>query len=283
VKQRAARWTFPAWTRWLCALLCTLAAGRARAYQDPQRFAAPIDTGGGGGRFFTGSPADAYTCKVCHTLGKSIDLRIAGLPLTGYQPGRTYRMVVDWRDDLKSTGFEFEVTDGAGRALGQLSMPSKAELTEADLCQPSTVGLPDLIVLPVESSSRTVASAVSCGGHQATVDWTAPTAVPAPVDGVPVGTVAHFNGSFVASDDDGTVAGDSVTDFQRVIDVQGAPPAREISAGCHVAGTGTGMRTRPRSTAQAFGLGAFVALWMWQSRRRTLRHRADNSSEQRIR
>lgn len=223
-----------AWSAMLAALIASLLCARAHAYQDPMRFAAPIDSGGGGGRFFTGSPADAYTCKVCHTGGNPVHLQIAGLPIEGYTPGKAYRISVTWPPGLENVGADFEITDGAGRPFGVLMMPARDDLGMADQCMQS--GLPDTFVLPVEASQRMVAAAVSCGGGRATVDWTAP--MPGTdAESLRIGPIAHFNGSLVSSDADGTVAGDNVTDFSRVINVaqQSAPLGRKVSADCSAA------------------------------------------------
>jgi hypothetical protein len=248
------------------ALLAALQCTRAHAYQDPMRFAAPIDSGGGGGRFFTGSPADAYTCKVCHTGGKAVHLQIAGLPVEGYTPGKIYRISISWPPGLKNVGTDFEITDGAGHPFGTLSMPTRDDLGTVDLCMQVEGGLPDTIVLPpLESSQRLIAAAVSCGGGRSTVDWTAPTPG-TDAESLRIGPTAHFNGSLVSSDADGTVAGDDVTDFSRAINLaqQSAPLGRKVSGDCSAAqpraGSATGvwlmaaiallLRRRARACAQ---------------------------------
>jgi hypothetical protein len=238
------------------ALLPILLCARAHAYQDPMRFTAPIDSGGGGGRFFTGSPADSYTCKVCHTGGKRVHLQIAGLPIEGYEPNKTYRISVTWPAGLENVGATFEITDGAGRPFGMLSMPARDDLGTPDLCMPVDRGLPDTFVLPVESSQRMIAAAVSCGGGRATVDWTAP--MPGTdAESLRIGATARFNGSLVSSDADGTVAGDDVTDFSRAINLaqQKVPLGRKVTGDCSSA---QGARSRSSGALlvwAAIGLG----------------------------
>ena len=58
----AAR-SLAAWARILAVsvLLLALASGHARAFQLPNRFLESAESGGGGGRLFTGSPIDHYT------------------------------------------------------------------------------------------------------------------------------------------------------------------------------------------------------------------------------
>ncbi|MEE9384391.1 MAG: hypothetical protein V3V08_13385 [Nannocystaceae bacterium] len=53
---------------WIC-LLASSGLGfpsALRAFSEPSSYADPTPEGGGGGRWFTGSVADRYTCDVCH-------------------------------------------------------------------------------------------------------------------------------------------------------------------------------------------------------------------------
>src|SRR5207244_2345573 len=64
-------------------LVVGLASGpvrHARAFSDVEGFGKPVEQGGGGGRWFTGSATDGFTCGVCHRGGHSPDLNIFGLP-----------------------------------------------------------------------------------------------------------------------------------------------------------------------------------------------------------
>ena len=49
-----------------CLLTSSLTAGAAHAFSEPLLYPEDPLNGGGGGRFFTGSPLDAYSCAVCH-------------------------------------------------------------------------------------------------------------------------------------------------------------------------------------------------------------------------
>jgi hypothetical protein len=244
----------------------------AHAYQDPMRFIAGVDTGGAGGRFFTGSPADAYTCKVCHTGGKPVHLQISGLPVDGYVPGQAYRISLTWPAGLKAVGADFEITDGAGRPFGQLAMANRDDLGMADQCM--ATGLPDTFVLPVESSQRMIAATVACGGGRATVDWIAPTPG-TDADSARIGSTAHFNGSLVSSNSDGKVDGDDVTDFSRSIGLaqQKAPIARKVSGSCS---TTSGVRASPSHSG--LQLGSIALALALGVRRRVRRARKGDRS-----
>jgi hypothetical protein len=56
--------------------------------------------GGGGGRYFTGSPADGYGCSVCHSGPEkfSFPVRVTGLPMNGYIPGTTSSIRLSWAE-----------------------------------------------------------------------------------------------------------------------------------------------------------------------------------------
>ncbi len=77
-----------AWALALCLLHGALPSSAAQAYRLADRFGADIDIGGGGGRYFTGSPQDGYTCGVCHVGAPAPDFELLGLPNPlEYQPG----------------------------------------------------------------------------------------------------------------------------------------------------------------------------------------------------
>jgi hypothetical protein len=158
-------------------LLPALLHSRAYAFQNPARFVEDAaDSGGGSQRFFTGSRADAYTCKVCHAPEQAAHVDVIGLPLRGYVPGMTYAFSVDWPDDLKAVGLNPEITDESGLAAGELSVPPVAQLTAADLC--SSGGQSGAGVFPMDK--RSVAVVGECGQHQATLVWLVVTEAKAP-------------------------------------------------------------------------------------------------------
>lgn len=70
-----------------------------RAYSTPDAYAAAPVTGGGGGRWFTGSPAEGLGCAVCHTAAanqRHFPLYAAGLPLGGYSLATPREIVLSW-------------------------------------------------------------------------------------------------------------------------------------------------------------------------------------------
>jgi len=69
------------------------------AYSTPDAFLLNPSSGGGGGRWFTGSPADGYGCSVCHarTAAKPVfPLLVAGLALDGYELSTAREVVLSW-------------------------------------------------------------------------------------------------------------------------------------------------------------------------------------------
>jgi hypothetical protein len=240
----------------LWSLLAWSVCAHVKAFQAPARFIEDAETGGSEGRFFTGSPQDRYTCKVCHTLGQPPRLQITGLPVSGYLPGQTYQIAIDWDDALKSIAFNLEMTDPAGRAVGVFSVPSSDQLTPADLC-PST-GVPGVVTTP--AGQRTMALLSECGARQATFRWTAPTASATGA----AATEVWFNGSLVSSDGDGTVFGDSVEDISRIFGMahEQAPAAATITAGCQISAGAGAVQHR-----HALALSVLGALY-WRRRRR---------------
>jgi hypothetical protein len=249
------RLTVPSSLGMLFGLLLLGLCGRAQAFQSPARFLDdPVEKGGGGQRFFTGSPADGYTCKVCHTPGEPVHVEIAGFPVDGYVPGRAYPIVLDWADDLKAVGLNAEFTDQSGVALGELTVPDVSQLTPNDLCsvgKQSGAG-----VFPMRM--RAVVVVGECGQHQTTFVWKAPS--------VPQSGPAWFSGSLVVSDGNGDVIGDRVTDFRRALSVAGtvAPVTTSITqtSNCAVLARGDGADSVMVSAL------ALAAVWLASRRRR---------------
>jgi hypothetical protein len=66
------------------------------AFSQPSYYPRPALLGGGGGRWFTGSAADGFSCRVCHSGGQSWPMHLSGLPELGYVPGQTYDIRVTW-------------------------------------------------------------------------------------------------------------------------------------------------------------------------------------------
>ncbi len=86
---------------WLLAagLAWASAGATAHAYSAPEAFPDSPVAGGGGGRWFTGSPADGFGCSVCHvaTPGQRVfPFYVAGLPLEGYELATRNEVVLSW-------------------------------------------------------------------------------------------------------------------------------------------------------------------------------------------
>lgn len=233
----------------------------AHAFSDPAAFADPADAGGGGGRFFTGSPADGYTCRVCHGGGVNPAMLITGLPIAGYAPSTAYEVTIAWRDDVANAALEAEITDASGRAAGSLRLPPDNELLDSELCLPlgSHVGAGTLLDAP----GRSVISVPDCGSRRLRFLWIAPSADIGPV---------WLSGSIVSSDAKGDVKGDGVTDFSRRLP---SPSAPDPSASTVRSGwKGLGCSAAPARPARTAALGLpflLVTLLVWRRRIARLR------------
>lgn len=243
------------------AFLATLLCARAEAFRLPTNFNQSAAIGGSGGRYFTGSPSDRYTCKVCHTSIGHPPIQVTGLPFGGYTPGQTYTILIDWPDNLPSVAFNLEMTDGAGKALGTFSTPAMEELPPGEVC----MGRPGTVVAPPE---RTLAFMTECGAQQSTIRWTAPMPVP-DASGRLVAPEAWFSGSLLSSNKDQSVEGDAVMDLSNVFGPlgQATPVATRIDGNCSVTGAG------PRSSHGFVYVMSLISLltgawWLRRGRRR---------------
>lgn len=241
-------------------LLACSVGSRAKAFRLPTNFNTAAAVGGSAGRYFTGSPLDRYTCKVCHSGGVAPNVLVAGLPLAGYTPGQTYPILIDWDDTLPSVAFNLEMTDGAGRAFGTFSLPPVETLAPGELCGAKA----GAVIVP--GAERTLAIMTECGAHQSTILWTAPAATldPSGKQAVPS---AWLSGSLLAADKDGSILGDGISDLSHVLGPAGqaAPAATQIHAGCSAAAPA------PRSEHDLFGaFSVFAAVWWLRRGRRTV-------------
>jgi hypothetical protein len=82
----------------LAALLALVAgASRAHAYSTPDAYSESPIAGGGGGRWFSGSPADGFGCSVCHNgAPRPFPMYVTGLPLNGYTLAESREIVLAW-------------------------------------------------------------------------------------------------------------------------------------------------------------------------------------------
>jgi hypothetical protein len=226
---RARRVRFARLLAFVGAVL-SLTAARVRAFQNPDAFAADPTQAGGGGRYFTGGPLDAYTCDVCHRPEETPLVQVLGLPPKGYLSGGLYRVTIDWPDDLARVALTMEMTDRTGRAVGTWSDPDPATLTPADLCTLATDS--PIPTRAIEAPGpRTIISAIDCGEHQITLNWTAPSVInPLSPAQLPD---AMLNGALVVSNTKGNIAGDSAATFQRNLAGPGAPVVEQTDVAAH--------------------------------------------------
>lgn len=203
------------------------------AYQNPERFGASIDDGGGAGRYFTLSRAEGYGCAVCHTQGSPVPVEIRNLPHAGYVPGQAYRITLDWPDDMPSVALNVEMTDPNGAPFGQLIAPDPNTLSAADLCheseQPSAAQ-----TMMASASNRQVLVIAECGQAQTSFDWIAPSTL---VQG-------YFSSSITFSNHDGKLSGDHVVDLSETLGPVGVdqPITSSYQSACSSAGTGLSAR-----------------------------------------
>lgn len=197
----------------------------AHAFSDPLSFADPVELGGGGNRFFTGSVADGFGCDVCHAGGSSPRLTLLGLPLSGYAPATAYEIRVEWPAELEHIGLALEITGPSGAAAGSLRLPPASELPDPERCEPVEDGIAAGVL--TELQGRTVLSVPDCGARRVRLLWIAPSEAR---------DALRFSGGLVASDGEADVAGDGVTLFAHVLPPTRSSgiPASDISGGCSV-------------------------------------------------
>ena len=215
-----------------------LAPGSALAFSDPITFGKPTLAAGGGGHYFTGSPADGYTCKVCHAGGTEPKLSVKGLPLSGYRLGASYEVMVSWQSSDK-VSLALELTDDKGQRAGSLQLPDEAEVQIPELCEPADALVPAASLTEIDT--RQVISVAECGSKRVRFLWTAPT--------TDVGRV-WFSGAAVSSDAESDTEHDGVTDFGRVI---GSPAvASSTNAQCGAVAPGS-------AHGNSLGIGLLLA------------------------
>jgi hypothetical protein len=90
----------------------------ARAFSEPRSYYDDAAEGGGGGRWFTGSPAEGYACSACHTGGPSQPLYIEGLPTDGYVPGASYDLRIAWPEFAARAQIQAQTPGAPGASMG---------------------------------------------------------------------------------------------------------------------------------------------------------------------
>jgi hypothetical protein len=224
----------------------TLPLESARAFSDPASFDLTPVVAGGGGRYFTGSPSDGYTCKTCHSGGPSPKASVLGLPLSGYRPGSRYEVSIRWPTELTKISLAVELTDEQGKAAGSLLLPPMDEIQADEFCEPVSEQIP-AAQLNELTAGRQIIQVPDCGSRSVRFLWSAPATEVGPV---------WFAGSMVLSDGESDPFHDGVTDFGRIINSPAL--ASETSGKCGV--------TRVAASSSTSWLGTFLGLALFTLR-----------------
>lgn len=219
---------------WVIAVL--LAPAPAFAYSDPAMFGATVQEGGGGGRYFTGSRAEKYSCSACHQGGEPPRFVVDPLPDELEVAGR-YTLVIHWSDPESPQALQVELATPTG-ADPSVSIPAAAALPASSRCEGSATGLP--AVYAVDIGNRRVVGVEDCGASRVELSFVA---TGAPIE-VSIGGVR--------SNEDGTPNGDGVFDQRYVL----SPSVRASGSGCMTGGE------------PSAGLLPFIA-WIVARRRRS--------------
>lgn len=108
------------------------AVASAQAFGALSVFEFAAGEGGGGGRFFTGSLRDGYTCGVCHQSETYFGMELRGLG-TSIEPGKTYTLTVAWEGDPTGVSVNGEIVGPKGFAAGKLTtIDGEASIEVAD-------------------------------------------------------------------------------------------------------------------------------------------------------
>lgn len=230
----------------LCLACLAAAPQPVCAYSSFADYVRPIAEGGGGGRLFTGTPADAYGCEVCHRGAQGAKLNITGLPIDGYVPGQSYEITLQAPEATPHAALIAEFTDTSGLPSGITALAPYVtwqkdercdnDFPAADLCRASGANsgccrdldaTRDACSFPGE---RSVLWLLDCGAKRARVVWTAPTAGAGDV---------WFSSSMVTSDVKHDVLGDGVTLERKRLRMVGSPVELTTAVGSCQAVPGT--------------------------------------------
>ncbi|MFV8753295.1 DUF4266 domain-containing protein [Nannocystaceae bacterium ST9] len=140
-------------------------------YSSPSSYAQPASPeGGGGGRWFTGSPAEGYDCSVCHAGGPPLELEIHGLPLAGWDPGSTYELQIAWAEPDAHVALLTEFVRADGSGIGRVELAPEPLLLPEERC----AGGPRAAKLHELDPTRQIVSLGDCGARLLRMQWTAP-------------------------------------------------------------------------------------------------------------
>jgi len=283
-------------------------SGDARAFSDTSFYGAyPSQLlGGGGGRYFTGSPADGYSCSVCHTAPRDYHFPLyqSGLPVDGYTPGDVYTIRLQWPEaalwaqqfGTPMTALTAELVAEGGGPSGTLEHVPTVLHRPGELCTPKegdegpvlaqsilqvSPGL-DPVALPIDPDKnepctadgdgehRCVLIVKPCGASDVQMRWQAPQKWS--------GTI-WFAAGFVATDNKSTKPndGDYVTELSIAINAvqDGSTYETTLAGGCNVSERSLGRAMRTTNAVGAWLMLALSAGIMRLRARRRRRQCAD--------
>ncbi len=236
----------------LPAFVCVVATfgwcGSARAFSDADVFAQPALTGGGEGRYFTGSRTDPYSCSVCHSGGTAPEVTVTGLP-DRIEPGERSEVTIRWKGPDTSHALQLELATEDG-THAELALTALDRLPRQQRCEQLEEGDPAVYAIDLEQ--RRVLGVSDCGASELRFSFT-------PKDDEEL----YFSLGVVRSDGSGTPDGDGVLEVRRRIGARAANDA----GGCSV------VVARRTPTAGAFAF-ALACLWAVSRRRRARRRYA---------
>lgn len=236
-------------------------ASTAHGYIDRAKFAAPVEGGGGGGVFFTGSPRDPHVCGVCHEGGRTaMDLMFQPPLPTSFAPGAPIDIGIVWlgEDEGGLGAGSLEVVDENGDGLGTIDVVDDPQSRCAG------AGAPAGVRTEVGEDGRVVVGALACGARGLLARWTPP--VDSSSD-----QVAFVHASAVVAGTDsgaGSPAGDEASAIQAVLGSEGGsrPLVTKVGSGCQLGG--------PLPPCGALGPWGLLALAGWLGIRRRGRREA---------
>jgi hypothetical protein len=248
------------------ASLCALGpSARARAFSDATFYFKTIAEGGSQGRWFTGSPADGYSCNVCHTGGKSWPVYVTGLPTQGYVPGTDYQLRILWPEwsaqelallaasPMNDPNMELvtELVSESGNGSGTLTLQDAQFETAAEKCtRPPNEHAADIYTVRQDGATpspyrldcttgdvnaRCLVIVKGCGAREVHMKWTAPAEWQGNI---------WFNAGFVSTNQTSGFPNDS--DGTTEVSIPLAPAAStsasytsKLASGCSVRSVGT--------------------------------------------
>jgi hypothetical protein len=235
----------------------------ARAFSEPRTYAADPVAGGGGNRWFTGSPAEGYSCSDCHTGGMGARLYVEGLPDKTYVPGAVYDVRLSWPEfaseyttryqQLKaapvpgvnppSMGVLAEIVADSGQGGGTIEIADNSDAMPGERCISGRLGTdlysvkPGLKTVKAQRKcqagalgERCVLAARACGPQELRFRWTAPP--------VSQGAIWFAAGFVTTAQFSGNPQGDGVTETTRVLLPAGEGKYESVlrSEGCSASG-----------------------------------------------